>query len=92
MCRLAGPHERHHSRTSIGYPATSRRFQVEQHHLRRFACGRVAEHWTARDDLGMLHQFGLAPTAPRHRTALTPNISPRGGAAAGILLIAGARR
>jgi predicted ester cyclase len=44
----------------MGRAATGRRFAVQQIHLFRLEDGRIAEHWACRDDIGMIHQLGLA--------------------------------
>jgi steroid delta-isomerase-like uncharacterized protein len=46
-----------HAREFMGQPATGKRFSVKQIHIFRMADGRVAEHWAARDDLGMMRQL-----------------------------------
>jgi predicted ester cyclase len=40
---------------------TGRRHEVTQIHMFRIADGKIAEHWAARDDLGMLRQLGVLP-------------------------------
>jgi steroid delta-isomerase-like uncharacterized protein len=42
-------------------PATGRQFVIEGVTIERIAGGRIAEVWVARDELGLLHQLGLAP-------------------------------
>lgn len=42
-------------------PATGRPFAQSQSHWYRIDDGLIAEHWATRDDLGFLHQVGLAP-------------------------------
>ena len=44
----------------LGHPPTGRGFAVQQIHLFRVSEGQIAEHWAARDDVGMMHQLGLA--------------------------------
>ena len=44
-----------------GIPATGRRVAQAQVHVLRLAGGQVVEHWAVRDDLGLLHQLGVAP-------------------------------
>lgn len=44
----------------LGHPPTGRGFAVQQIHLFRVSDGQIAEHWAARDDVGMMHQLGLA--------------------------------
>jgi len=47
----------------MGIPATGNRVTMEAIHIFRFDGGRMAEHWVARDDLGMMRQIG-AVTPP----------------------------
>jgi steroid delta-isomerase-like uncharacterized protein len=44
-------------------PATGKPFAQSQSHWFRIDDGLIAEHWATRDDLGFLHQVGLAPGA-----------------------------
>lgn len=44
----------------LGRPPTGRSFAVQQIHLFRVSDGQIAEHWATRDDVGMMHQLGLA--------------------------------
>lgn len=46
------------TRESMGRPPSGRSFVVQHIHIYRLEGDRVAEHWGARDDLGMLHQIG----------------------------------
>jgi steroid delta-isomerase-like uncharacterized protein len=46
-----------HAREFMGRPATGKRFSAKQIHIFRMAGGRIAEHWAARDDLGMMRQI-----------------------------------
>jgi predicted ester cyclase len=46
-----------HAREFMGRPATAKRFSAKQIHIFRMAGGRIAEHWAARDDLGMMRQL-----------------------------------
>jgi len=45
----------------MGIPATGNRVTMEAIHIYRFDEGRLAEHWVARDDLGMMRQLGVVP-------------------------------
>lgn len=45
----------------MGIPATGNRVTMEAIHIYRFEEGRLAEHWVARDDLGMMRQLGVLP-------------------------------
>ena len=40
---------------------TGRGFEMDGITIERIAGGRIAEVWVARDELGLLHQLGLAP-------------------------------
>jgi steroid delta-isomerase-like uncharacterized protein len=40
-------------------PATGRAVTTEQIHVYRVANGRIVEHWSGRDDVGMFRQLGL---------------------------------
>jgi steroid delta-isomerase-like uncharacterized protein len=51
-----------HQGDFMGIPATGNRVTMEAIHIFRFDGGRVAEHWVARDDLGMMRQLGAIPT------------------------------
>jgi steroid delta-isomerase-like uncharacterized protein len=42
-------------------PASGRRFDVGGMTIERFAGGRIAEIWVARDELGLLRQIGAIP-------------------------------
>ena len=46
-----------HAREFMGHPPTGKRFSAKQIHIFRLAGGRIAEHWAARDDLGMMRQL-----------------------------------
>ena len=46
------------TREWMGHPPTGKSFAVDHIHIYRLEDGRVAEHWGARDDLGMLRQLG----------------------------------
>jgi steroid delta-isomerase-like uncharacterized protein len=50
-----------HSGDGLGFPATGRAIRIEGITISRFVNGRVAEHWSFRDDIGMLRQLGLMP-------------------------------
>ena len=54
---LRGAHEGDFMRI----PAAGNRVTMEAIHVYRFSRGNLAEHWVARDDLGMMRQFGLVP-------------------------------
>lgn len=52
-----------HQGDFMGIPATGNRVTMEAIHIFRFEVGRMAEHWVARDDLGMMRQLGALSTA-----------------------------
>ncbi len=45
-----------------GMKATGKTATWTEIHIGRYAAGKVAEHWATIDQLGMLHQLGLATT------------------------------
>lgn len=49
----------------MGIPATGNRVTMEAIHIYRFSGGKLAEHWVARDDLGMMRQLGVFPAPGR---------------------------
>jgi predicted ester cyclase len=46
------------TREWMGHQPTGKSFAVEHIHVYRLEGDRIAEHWGARDDLGMLRQLG----------------------------------
>jgi steroid delta-isomerase-like uncharacterized protein len=50
-----------HQGDFMGIPATGNRVTMEAIHIYRFSEGKLAEHWVARDDLGMMRQLGVVP-------------------------------
>ena len=44
----------------FGLPATGRSASWSEIHISRFAGGKVVEHWSVTDQLGMLQQLGLS--------------------------------
>jgi steroid delta-isomerase-like uncharacterized protein len=44
-----------------GIPPTGRSFQQTHMHFVRFRGGQAIEHWSVRDDLGMMQQLGIIP-------------------------------
>jgi len=46
------------TRDWMGRPPTGKSFAVDHIHIYRLEGDRIAEHWGARDDLGMLQQIG----------------------------------
>jgi predicted ester cyclase len=45
----------------MGMPASSKSASWEEMHWVRFAAGKMAEHWSVTDRLGMLEQLGFIP-------------------------------
>lgn len=52
-----------HEGDFMGIPATGNRVSMEAIHIYRFSEGKLAEHWVARDDLGMMRQLGVVPAS-----------------------------
>jgi len=50
-----------HEGDFMGIPATGNRVAIQAIHIYRLEGGRLAEHWVARDDLGMMRQLGVVP-------------------------------
>jgi steroid delta-isomerase-like uncharacterized protein len=48
-----------HGGDFLGIPATGKSVTVSGFDLVRFAHGKVVEHWSTQDDLGLLQQIGL---------------------------------
>ena len=46
------------SGTLYGIPPTGRRIAMSSTHILRFRGGKMCEHWSNRDDLGMMQQLG----------------------------------
>ena len=44
-----------------GMPATGKHAKWEEIHIGRFKNGKLVEHWSVQDQLGMMQQLGLAP-------------------------------
>jgi len=51
-----------HEGEFLGVPATGKVIEVEGMDISRLEGGRVVEHWTQMDTLGVLQQLGLVPT------------------------------
>ncbi len=49
----------------FGIPATGRQVVVPGIHLMRYADGKMVEHWSNSDDLGMMGQLGAIPPQGR---------------------------
>lgn len=54
-----------HQGDFMGIPATGNRVIMEAIHIYRFSGDKLAEHWVARDDLGMMQQLGVIPPPGR---------------------------
>lgn len=57
-----------HQGNFMGIPATGKQVAMEAIHIYRFSEGKLAEHWVARDDLGMMQQLGVVPSPGRAET------------------------
>ena len=53
ICR--GTHTGH----GLGFEPTGKPFAADQMHMIRIEDGRIAEHWSVRDDAGMMRQLGV---------------------------------
>ena len=58
-----------HTGEFLGIPPTDRRFEVSGITVSRFAGGKIAEDWYQGDDLGMMQQLGVVPSAEEEGTA-----------------------
>ncbi len=54
-----------HQGNFMSIPATGNRVVMQAIHVYRFSEGKLAEHWVARDDLGMMQQLGMIPPPGR---------------------------
>lgn len=52
----------------VGVPATHKRFEVEHIHWYKLRNGKIVDHYSVRNDLGMMKQLGLLPTSTRPDT------------------------
>ena len=52
-----------HTGSLMGGEPSGRKFAVRHTYIWRIADGKLIEHWGCRDDLGLLQQLGLLPTA-----------------------------
>ena len=53
-----------HRGALLGIPPTNRQVSVPAVHFTRLVEGTIREHWSLMDDLGLMQQLGLVPTAP----------------------------
>ena len=61
VCRLT--HHALHTGDLMGIPPTGRSVAYQYVHFFRFEDGRVAEHWSVRDDMTLMRQLGVIPAA-----------------------------
>ena len=52
-----------HEGLLTGLPPTGKSFKTQHIHMFRMEDGLIAEHWSARNDVGMARQLGLLPEA-----------------------------
>ena len=52
-----------HQGNLMGFASTGKRMQVRGMQIGKFADGKMVERWGSSDQLGMLRQLGLAPSA-----------------------------
>jgi steroid delta-isomerase-like uncharacterized protein len=55
-----------------GIPATGKEVEVTSISMDRIEGGKIAEHWTQADQLGMMQQLGVVPT-PGEQPSSTPS-------------------
>jgi predicted ester cyclase len=74
-CRVSGTHrgvatKRLNGGFLMGIQPTGKRFEVQHIHWYKLRDGTITDHFTNRDDLGMIQQLGLlpVPTAPTAHT------------------------
>ena len=53
-----------HSGEIFGFPATGRHVTMTSIAVHRIAGGKLAEHWSQSDSLGLLQQLGVLPAMP----------------------------
>ena len=68
-CRVTGTHRGVAARSInggflVGVQPTGKRFEVQHIHWYKVRDGKITEHSTSRDDLGMTQQLGLLPASP----------------------------
>ena len=69
-CRVSGTHRGRATRRVnggflLGFEPTGKRFEVQHIHWYRVRNGKITDHFTNRDDLGMTQQLGLLPVPNR---------------------------
>jgi steroid delta-isomerase-like uncharacterized protein len=50
-----------HKGELMGIPPTGKTITVRETHIRRFAGGKIVEHWGQWDQLGLMQQLGVIP-------------------------------
>jgi steroid delta-isomerase-like uncharacterized protein len=53
-----------HRGAFLGIPPTNRQVSIPAVHITRLVEGTIREHWSLMDDLGLMQQLGVVPTAP----------------------------
>jgi predicted ester cyclase len=51
-----------HTGELMGIPPTGKTITVRETHIRRFAGGKIVEHWGQWDQIGMMQQIGVIPS------------------------------
>ena len=69
-CRVSGTHKgvaarRVNGGFLLGAQPTGKRFEVQHIHWYKLRDGKIADHFTNRDDLGMTQQLGFLPYPPQ---------------------------
>ena len=69
-CKVSGTHKgvgakRINGGFLVGVQPTGKRFEVQHIHWYKLHDGKITDHFTNRDDLGMTQQLGLLPSANR---------------------------
>jgi steroid delta-isomerase-like uncharacterized protein len=50
-----------HKGELMGIPATGKTITMREAHIRRFANGKIVEHWGEWDQMGLMQQLGVIP-------------------------------
>ena len=53
-----------HRGAFLGIPPTNRQVSVPAVHITRLVDGKIREHWSLMDDLGLMQQLGVVPAVP----------------------------
>lgn len=59
-CTLHG----RHTGDLMGIPPTNREIAMDYVHILRFTDGKAVERWSVRDDMALMRQLGVLPSAP----------------------------